>query len=254
MSVSLQLYSMRKHADQMGLLGALATIGISRVEGYGGVYGNPLAYRAAMDANGIIMPSGHMDLKQIEVDFAGTLHLAQTLGMGRVFAPYLEEPDRPGSSAGYRNLAKRLTKVARKYSDEGIEFGWHNHDFEFMALPDGSVPMEVLLEEAPEIKWEADLAWIQRSGRDPMEYIQRFGDRLSSVHVKDIAVAGTNSDEDGWSDLGAGTMDWASLLLACRSENPDVLYVLEHDNPVDPIAYATRSAAAFATLWEQTHA
>lgn len=253
MTVSLQLYSMRDCADQIGLLAKLPGMGITQVEGYGGVYGDPAAYRAAMDANGITMPSGHMGLADLEADFDATMKIVKAMGMTHVFAPYLEEQHRPTTASGYAELAQRLGNAANRYADQGISFGWHNHDFEFVALPDGSTPMDILLDHAPDIKWEADLAWVVRGGRDPLEYIQRYGDRMTAVHVKDIAEAGTNLDEDGWSDLGDGTMDWAALLRACRQHGSDLIYALEHDKPADPVGYASRSAAAFNDLWEKTN-
>lgn len=253
MTLALQLYSMRDCSDQIALLGQLPAMGITKIEGYGGVYGDPTTYRAAMEANGISMPSGHMGLDDIEADFDATMHIVKTLGIGRIFAPYLEENNRPTTAAGYTDLARQLNTAATRYADHGISFGWHNHDFEFMALADGSTPLDILMEKAPDITWEADLAWIVRGGRDPLEFIQRYGGRLSAIHVKDIAKNGTNLDEDGWCDLGAGTMDWAALLQACRNQSSDLIYALEHDKPSDPIGYATRSAAAFKTLWENTH-
>lgn len=253
MTLALQLYSMRDFPDQIGLLAQLPAMGILTVEGYGGVYGDPAAYRAALDANGMSMPTGHMAITDIENDFAGTMALVRTFGMSRVFAPYLEEKDRPKDAAGYAALAHRLEAAAKRYAAEGVSFGWHNHDFEFVALPDGSIPMDILLQEAPSMTWEADLAWIVRGGRDPLVYVERFGSRLSCIHVKDIAAAGTNQDQDGWSDLGAGTLDWAAYLQACRNQSDDLIYALEHDKPSDPVGYASRSAAAFKTLWENTH-
>lgn len=253
MTPALQLYSMRDYADQIALLAQLPAIGITKVEGYGGVYGDPAAYRAAMDANGISMPSGHMGLDDIEADFEATMAIVETLGIKRVFAPYLEEKDRPETAEGWAALGQRLNAAGKKYGERGITFGWHNHDFEFVALADGSTPMDIMLSAAPDISWEADLAWIVRGGRDPVDYIMRYGDRLSAIHVKDIAVSGSNLDQDGWSDLGAGTMDWTALLQACRSVSNDLIYALEHDKPSDPVGYATRSAAAFKTLWENGH-
>jgi sugar phosphate isomerase/epimerase len=228
MTAALQLYSMRDCADQIALLAELPDFGITTVEGYGGVYGDPAGYRAAMDAHGITMPSGHMALSDIEADFDATLALAKTLGMTRVFAPYLEEKDRPDTTEGWSALGQRLNAAAAKFADHGLTFGWHNHDFEFIALADGGE-------------------------RDPIAYIKRYGDRLSAIHVKDIAAEGMNVDQDGWSDLGAGTLDWAALLQACRDASSDLIYALEHDKPSDPVGYAKRSAAAFATLWETTH-
>lgn len=253
MTPALQLYSMRDCADQIALLSQLPALGITKVEGYGGVYGDPAAYRAAMDANGISMPSGHMGLDDIEADFEATMSIVTTLGIKRVFAPFLDEKSRPKTAEGWANLGGRLNAAGKKYAERGISFGWHNHDFEFVALADGNVPMDVLLESAPDIAWEADLAWVVRGGRDPIEYIQRYADRLSAIHVKDIAAAGTNLEEDGWADLSAGTLDWAALLQACRNASSDLIYALEHDKPSDPVGYATRSAAAFKTLWENTN-
>ena len=253
MTPALQLYSMRDCVDQIALLAQLPALGITTVEGYGGVYGDPVAYRAAMDANGVSMPSGHLGLNDIEADFEATMESATTLGITRVFAPYLEEKDRPDTAAGWAALGQRLNDAAQKYAERGITFGWHNHDFEFVALADGSTPMEILLDAAPGIAWEADLAWIVRGGRDPIEYIQRYGPRISAIHVKDIAASGANLDQDGWSDLGAGTMDWAALLQACRDASDDLIYALEHDKPGEPVGYAARSAAAFKTLWGNTN-
>lgn len=253
MRPALQLYSMRECADQIALLAQLPAFGITTIEGYGGVYGDPTAYRSAMDANGVSMPSGHMALDDIETDFEGTMRLVDIFGITHVFAPYLEAKDRPDTAEGWAALGQRLNAAQKKYAERGITFGWHNHDFEFFALADGSTPMDILLETAPDISWEADLAWIVRGGRDPIEYIKRYGSRISCVHVKDIAPDGTNLDEDGWSDLGEGIMDWAALLQACRSTSSDLIYALEHDKPSDPVAYAKRSAAAFNTLWENTH-
>jgi len=253
MTPALQLYSMRDCADQIALLAQLPAMGITRVEGYGGVYSDPAAYRSAMDTNGISMPSGHMGLDDIEADFDATMGIIETLGITHVFAPYLEEKDRPDTVSGWAALGQRLNAVGQKYTACGITFGWHNHDFEFVTLADGSTPMDILLDAAPDIAWEADLAWIVRGGRDPSDYVQRYAGRLSAIHVKDIAMAGTNLDEDGWSDLGAGTMDWTALLQACRSASGDLIYALEHDKPGDPVGYASRSAAAFKNLWRSTN-
>lgn len=253
MTLSLQLYSMRDCADQIELLGKLPAMGITAVEGYGGVYNAPKAYRAAMDSNGITMPSGHMGLHEIEHDFDGTIEIIKTLGMTRVFAPYLEEKDRPTTTQGYEDLANRLNAAAKRYAEHGISFGWHNHDFEFVALPDGSIPMDILLGKAPDITWEADLAWVVRGGRDPLEYIAKYGNRIFAVHVKDIAPENQNLDQDGWSDLGAGTLDWTAYLRACRNQSTDLIYALEHDKPSDPIGYATRSTEMYKTLWEASN-
>jgi hypothetical protein len=49
--------------------------------------------------------------------------------------------------------------------------------------------------------------------------MRRHAGRVNAVHVKDFAPAGTNLDEDGWADVGAGTLaqiyrDAAQLIRA----------------------------------------
>ena len=47
-----------------------------------------------------------------------------------------------------------------------------------------------------------------RGGADPLEWMRPYGNRITAVHVKDIAPAGESADEDGWADVGHGTVDW----------------------------------------------
>lgn len=68
-------------------------------------------------------------------------------------------------------------------------FGWHNHDFEFAALADGSLPMQHILDSAPGIDWEMDVAWVVRGGSEPQDWISPPSQRITAVHVKDIAPA-----------------------------------------------------------------
>ena len=75
-----------------------------------------------------------------------------------------------------------------------------------------------MLDAAPGIGWEMDVAWVIRGGADPLKWIAEYGPRITAVHVKDIAPAGQNANEDGWADVGHGTVDWAGLIKAFRRE------------------------------------
>ena len=104
-----------------------------------------------------------------------------------------------------------------------------------------------IFEGGPDLEWEADLAWVIKGGADPLEWVKTFGKRLTSVHVKDIAPEGENDDEDGWADVGDGTVDWKALMAAVRS-TPCKYFVMEHDNPKDAKRFAERSIAAASKL------
>ncbi len=122
-------------------------------------------------------------------------------------------------------------------------FGWHNHDFEFKALADGSIPQQLIFDAAPSISWEADIAWIIRGGADPFQWIDKYGARITSVHVKDIAPSGQNTNEDGWADVGYGTVDWKALAKVLKKGTPASYLIMEHDNPSDDERFARRSIA-----------
>jgi sugar phosphate isomerase/epimerase len=101
-----------------------------------------------------------------------------------------------------------------------------------------------MLEEALDMLWEADLAWIVRGGADPVAEVKRYAGRIEAVHVKDIAPAGHCTDEDGWADPGHGVLDWSTLVPVLR-EIGVTLFVAEHDKPNDVMRFARR---AFATI------
>ena len=80
-----------------------------------------------------------------------------------------------------------------------------------------------------------------------MKWIDEYGQRITAVHVKDIAPAGENANEDGWADVGHGTVDWAGLIKAFREKSPAKIFVMEHDNPSDLERFARRSIESAKT-------
>jgi sugar phosphate isomerase/epimerase len=241
MNWSFQLYSARNFQPWDKVLKLLGDAGYSQVEGFGGVYADPADLRKELDKNGLSMPTGHFSIDTLENDFDSARKIADALSIETLICPHLAVEARPDSAAGWRGFGERLAKVGARAKLAGYGFAWHNHDFEFKALADGSLPQEHILEAAPDIGWEIDVAWVVRGGADPLAWIDRHGKRIVAVHVKDIAKPGEGKDEDGWSDVGHGTMDWAGLIKALKAKTPAKYYVMEQDNPNDIERFARRS-------------
>lgn len=233
MNVSFQLYSARNFTPWEDVFATISALGYTGVEGYGALYGDTEKVRAAMDATGLAMPTAHFGVTDTENDLAQVVKTAKALGVETIFGPHLTEEERPRDQVGWAALAARLEAIQAALKPHGIAYGWHNHDFEFVACEDGSIPMETLLDAAPNLVWEADIAWIVRGGGDPIAWINKYTDRIASIHVKDIAPDGDNADQDGWADVGEGTMDWAEILAAVRKNTTAKHFVMEHDNPSD---------------------
>jgi sugar phosphate isomerase/epimerase len=250
MKWSFQLYSARNFQPWDHVFETLAGLGYGQVEGYGDLYSDPGAVRASLDRHGLTMPSGHFMLDALEGDFERVRSVARTLGLGLVACPFIGEDERSSDEAGWRAFAARLAAIGERCRDAGLRFAWHNHDFEFRQTRDGVVPQRVILDAAPHIGWEVDVAWVVRGGADPLDWFDEYSSRIVAAHVKDIAPQGEAKDEDGWADVGHGTLDWGGLLAALRSRTSAELFVIEHDNPSDLARFAGRSIDAARRLSE----
>ena len=243
---SYQLYSSRNHPPVEATLAMLAKAGYREVEGFGGVYGEPAKLRQALDANGLTMPSAHFSLEQLEKQKKEVLGIAAALGVNKMVIPYLVAEARPKSAKGWRDFGKRLNALASEYRQEGYGVAWHNHDFEFIPLKDGTTPHELIFGAAPLLDWEIDVAWVAMAKQNPLKWIKRYAGVITLAHVKDIAAPGTKQNEDGWDDVGHGTMNWQAYMDALKTTRC-MHWILEHDKPADDQRFAKRSIASAKT-------
>lgn len=243
---SYQLYSSRNFPPLADTLAMLAEVGYSGVEPYGGLYADAAslaALAAAVQASGLTVKTGHFSIEQVEDTPGWVMEVAQTLGMEKVIVPWLHPDMRPTDAAGWRTFGARLQQAGAPIRAAGLGFGWHNHDFEFIADADGTLPIAALFEGGPDLEWEMDVAWVVRGGHDPLAWIAAEKGRITIAHVKDIAPPGTCEDEGGWADVGHGTVDWPAILPALRAIGVRH-FIMEHDNPADDRRFATRALAA----------
>lgn len=248
MSFSFQLYSARNFPPLSNTIKLLGDLGYTSTEGFGGLFGSMdevRALKADLDANGLSMRSTHIGLDMVEDTPDLSLEIAKTLGMENLYVPFIMPDDRPTTAEGWRAFGARVEEAGKPIRDAGYGFGYHNHDFEFVET-DGIIPMDALLEGGPTLEWEMDVAWVVKGNVDPIAWIEKYSDRITAAHVKDLAPEGECVDEGGWADVGHGRMDWAGIMTALR-KTPAKHYVMEHDNPSDATRFATRAIASAKT-------
>lgn len=238
-NLAFQLYSARNTPlDQA--ISLIAAAGYREVEAYGANVEDPQRLQTLLDENGLQLVSMHVGFDELKNNMNETLALARELDVNHLVCPYLAEDQRPDNKEGWLEIATALADFNSEVSSVGRDFAWHNHDFEFIRLTDGSLPMRTLLDEVPDMHWEIDIGWIARVGQDPMSWMRTYPDRISAVHFKDVAAAGECEDEDGWADVGYGIVDWQTLpqeLAKTECER----FIVEHDNPSDLRRFAERS-------------
>lgn len=250
--ISYQLYSSRNFSPLADTLAMLGKCGYSQVEGFGGLFTDSTdigLLKADLDVNALHMASCHFGLDTVRDSPDTVIGYAKTLNLETVFVPAVPQDQRVQKAAAWEQLGKTLAEIGKPLQDAGLNFGWHNHAFEFATIDSEQLPLELILAGDDSLQLEFDVAWCVVGEQDPMTWIERYADRLISVHIKDLAVEGECTDEDGWADVGYGTMNWSALMKAL--DNSAVQYrVMEHDNPNDHHRFATRSIETVKALME----
>ncbi len=200
----------------------------------------------------LTMPIAQFGFSLMQTDPQWVLEVADCLGVKVLVLPDLAQPLRPKTRDGWLSYGHLMADVTQPMRDAGIQIAYHNQAFEFEKLPGGEIPLDLIMEVDPELMLEFDPAWAQRAGQDPEEWLKRFTGRTISAHVKDLAGPGQNLNEDGWADVGHGTMNWTRLWAAL--DLAAVKYrVVEHNQPADHWRFADRAIDAVRELENQNY-
>ncbi len=232
--ISIQLYTLRDQlaADLPGTLAELRRIGYRRVEHAGFVGRTAAEFRAALDAAGLRATSGHAGIPQ-PFDAAAwerTLADAVTVGCRYLVHPWfgLDEQGQPiRDPQRYRSLAGDLDRAGRMAARVGIDFGYHNHQLEFVPLTDGRTGFDILAAgtDPRNVHFELDLFWTWRGAHDPVDVIRAHRGRVRQVHVKDMDVNAS------FADLGDGLIDFGRVFANAPGIEE---YIVERDDAGTP--------------------
>jgi len=243
--LGLQLYTVRAALakDIEGTVAAIARAGITELEFFN-PFGKDVAWwNALLRKHDLTAPSSHEALPKTDNDWGPIFDRANGMGHRLVIVPYVGDEYR-GTRANWQRLADRLNVGAQKAKAAGLQFGYHNHDFEFAPV-EGTTGYDILTTQTDKelVKLELDLYWTVKAGQDPLAIMKRWPNRIVAVHVKDAGPA----PERKMTEVGAGTIDFKTILATGRTQGLRHWFI-EHDNPVDPIASITASAAALKKI------
>ena len=71
-------------------------------------------------------------------------------------------------------FAKEISEYIKIFHDNGLTLGYHNHSFEFLKLPNGKYPMELILDQDENLKFEIDLGWTTAGKTNPIDWIDKY--------------------------------------------------------------------------------
>ena len=152
-----------------------------------------------------------MPLDRLDADRAAVIDIAKTLGLETVDrALRSAESSAPPDAAGWKALGAKLARLApAPRRPPGSSSPGTTTPSNTSTLADGSRPIDASARRRRR-PWEADLGWVVRGGADIVAELTTFTGKVAAFHIKDMAPAGVTKD-DGWTDVGAGTLDWQGL-------------------------------------------
>ncbi len=228
--IGVQLYTIREAmaADPHAALRRVARLGYREVE-FAGVYGaEPQVLCAEVQSLGMAVAAVHADWETLRVDPAAAIGQAKDLCSDDLILAWLPEDQRQ-SLAQWGEWVARLNELAEEAASEGIRVGYHAHDFEFVPI-DGVRPIDLLMDELdPRIGFELDTYWLARAGEEPRAFLARYADRITHLHLKDVAADG------GMADVGEGILRMADSIAQARAQGVRH-FLVERDDASDPWA------------------
>jgi sugar phosphate isomerase/epimerase len=241
--IGVQLYTVRSEMKEgvERTLERVAEIGYQEVE-FAGYFGrSPTQIREILARTGLRSPATHIAPSFEPESWARILDQANEVGHDYVVVAWTPETMRTDLDA-WRRTAETMTRAGEQARAAGLQYAYHNHDFEFAKM-EGRVAFDVFCEESdPDlVQIELDLFWIIHGGGDPIDFFQRWPGRVPLVHVKDRTASGDMVD------VGSGVIDWSGIFQHIEAAGTEHFFV-EHDRPGDAFGSIRNSYGFMSTL------
>lgn len=209
--IGLQLYSIKEltEKDFIGSLEKVAKIGYQGVE-FAGFFDTPASeLKKVLDDLGIVPCGSHTGINALEEELNRVIDYNLEIGNQYVICPGLPEHMRNSYDA-YMRLADKFNDIGRKCKEQGIQFAYHNHDFEFEKY-NGEYGLDILLSNTdPDlVHMELDTFWVEYAGLKSVDFMRKYPKQHSSlIHIKDMK----SLDEKVSTEVGSGIIDFVEII------------------------------------------
>ena len=113
-----------------------------------------------------------------------------------------------------------LQEAAEALKENDIRLCYHNHHQDSVPLENGKTVMEMIVQQCPAVMLQLDIGWAWYGGMDNLEFMRDHGDRIVSIHLKDLTEdARTRSDAGRFTAIGSGCVNTQEVLRSltlCR--------------------------------------
>lgn len=229
--IAAQLYTVRAHTrtpeDLRETLRKIAAIGYKAVQvsAIGPIA--PERTKAYADEAGLRICATHVGMDRLKDDLDAVIREHKLWDCRYVGLGSMPEAYRAGRE-GYEAFVREIAPIARRLRENGLQFVYHNHRFEFARVDGERIGMDYLLQETDpsDTGFELDVYWAQAGGGTAADWVRKVNGRMAVVHLKDMAIV---ADAAVTAELGEGNMDISGIVAACREIGVE-WYVVEQDD------------------------
>jgi len=246
--IGVQLYTLRDaaKADLDRTLADIAAAGYTDVELLMSLHNfghSPKAVRAMLDKHHLRAPSTHIGTDTL-TNVDGAVDEARTLGHKYLILADLPREARQSldAFAAYADRLNRAGEAARKHD---LWIAWHDEadDFRSFGGKQGYDALVAKLDPSL-VRLQLDTGNAMVGGRDPMDLMNRYGDRYYSFHIKDAAALKAPHD----TELGKGTANLRGILAKVKHPDDKYFYVEQETYTGTPLEAVQRDYAYLSKL------
>jgi sugar phosphate isomerase/epimerase len=151
------------------------------------------------------------------------------------------------SHSALLDFCSRSNEMASRLAEAGIGLYYHNHHIEF-ARYDGTYILDIIRARAPLMRFELDVHWIHRGGKDPVSILQDYAGLVDLVHLKDYRIGQMPDDafeslQQGdyeafkrafqgvvqFAEIGEGNLDFPAIIEQSVSSGAKYLLIEQDD-------------------------
>lgn len=244
--IGLQLYTIRDAMakDVPGSLKKVSDLGFKYLElasyANGKFYGyEPAEFKKLVHGLGMEILSSHTQVEALGITIDNAKKMAEDhakIGVKYCIQPWVVEEARTTLDS-YKKMAAEWNKVGRIMKEHKIQFGYHNHNFEFDTV-EGKIPYyDVFMKELDKdlVTMEIDLFWATKAGQNPVEMFKKYPGRFQLFHMKDMFTKEApfyKPVTNDFAPVGAGVINFKEILATKKIAGMKYLFV-EQDSTKD---------------------
>ena len=237
--LGIQLYSLRAQFREgpAGALDLLKSYGVTEVETWSGTGLSAEQLAEGLKSRGIKAVSAHIGMADFQKDVNAVIATAKTLGVQYVIVPILNGRNLKDEDA--HKIASDFNTWGAALKAAGLKFGFHTHGAEMApsAAGNGETLFDIMVRETkPElVTYEMDVFWTYQAGQDPVKLLNKYPDRWSMLHLKDlrkegpVGLANRPAPTDQVA-VGTGQINWPAVIATAQKIGVKY-YFLEDETP-----------------------